>query len=134
VPEGHAQDLPATGHASRRTSTSSCARSDGGGGHDRRRDHRVPDRALHGALRHAHAEGVFLCRHHAADVDQLSRQGLRVATDPGQAGHRQLGPRQGRPHRRAWIRCSRFPWWEGRRYHRHTSACSSCSSTCGCHS
>ena len=39
----------------------------------------------------AEAEGVLLRRRDAADVDQLPGQGLRLAADPRQAGHRRPG-------------------------------------------
>ncbi len=67
---------------------------DGGRGDDRLRRRRLPGRELHGALRRPEDEGVLLRRRDAADVDQLPRQGLRVAADPRQAGHRLVGLRE----------------------------------------
>src|SRR6186997_2755363 len=42
-------------------------------------------------------EGTLLRRRHAADVDQLSREGIRVAPAPGEGRHHRLGLRQARP-------------------------------------
>ena len=63
--------------------------------------HRAADRELHGSLRVAARAGVVLRRRDAADVDELSREGVRVAADPGEAGHPQLAARHRRSRRRA---------------------------------
>ena len=95
---------------------------------------RAAHRHLHGALRARPHEGVLLRRRDAADVDQLPRQGLRLAAAAREGGHHRLGARQARAHGRARGRCSRRRASAGRRCRRRTSACSSCSSTCGCRS
>ena len=69
---------------------------DGGRGHLACARHRLPGRELHGALRRPADEGVLLRRRDAADVDELPRQGLRLAADPRQGGHRRLGAHRAR--------------------------------------
>ena len=60
---------------------------------------RVADRQLHGSLRVAARPRAVLRRRDAADVDELSREGLCVAADPREAGHPQLAARYGRARR-----------------------------------
>ena len=49
-------------------------------------------------------EGLSICRRHVADVDQLPRQGVRVAADSRQAGNTELDSH----HDRSRSRCSRL--------------------------
>ena len=107
---------------------------DGGRGHDRLPRRRLPARQLHGAPRRPEDEGALLRRRDAADVDQLPRQGLRVAADPRQAGHRVVGVRLRSGSAARSTRCSPRRSSAARRSPRPTSACSSCSCTCGCRS
>ena len=95
---------------------------------------RAAHRHLHGALRARPHEGVLLRRRDAADVDQLPRQGLRLAPAAREGGHRRLVRRQARAHGRARSAAARRPASAAPRCPRRISACSSCSSTCGCRS
>ena len=130
----HARDVPAAAHATRAHRHHRAHAADGGRRHPDCGGHRVSGGAVHGALRGAADQGALLRGRDAADVDQLPRQGLCVAPDPRQAGHRELGLRAPRPHGVHWTRRWRCRSSADRRWPRRTSACSSCSSTCGCRS
>ena len=129
-----ARHLPATGHATGQRRHRAAHADHGHRGDDRLRADRAADRHLHGALRARPHEGVLLRRRDVADVDQLPGEGVRLAPAAREGGHHRLGSSASSGSPGCWMPRWRRRESAGRRCRRRTSACSSCSSTCGCRS
>ena len=91
-PRVHAQDLRRAAAAGQ-SRHHPAHRHDGGDGHARLGDRRLPDRLFRGALCAGQMEGAVLSRRHAAAVVELPGQDLCLEADPRQGRHPHLAVR-----------------------------------------